>query len=174
MKLDWPFTKWPAIRIPAEADEDACAQALIMRTGSYEAALRVLKRNRDWFKGLPRVVDDRVLLDIAHAEQATPGYIDNARREWEKSVGLRRDEAGSPSVQSMPVVALVPVSSSVETLGNPIKHEPKCRDNAVLTKVANKAYRGKEAVAALRRLRYKLHGKSLHEFWRKRWSRLFP
>jgi hypothetical protein len=127
--------KWPAIHIPAEADpetwrdftrtpaeaqEDACAQALIMRAGGYESALRILKRNREWrVGGLKHDVDDRILLDIAHCEQVNTG----------------------------------------------------CSDNAALTKVANQAYRGKAAAAALRRLRDKLRGGKLHHWWKKRWSR---
>ena len=119
MKVDWPFTKWPAIHIPAEADEDACTKALIMRAGGYEKALRALKRNRDWLKPLKRDVDDRVLLDIAHCNQVNSGFT----------------------------------------------------DNAALTELANKAYGGKAAVAALRRLRYILRRDPLHRFWWKRWSR---
>jgi hypothetical protein len=67
---EWPFKddEWPAIVIPKGSDEGACAKALIMRCGSYEAAREALDRNKDWHPGPPeRPIDDRVLLDIAHS-----------------------------------------------------------------------------------------------------------
>ena len=158
--MEFPFNKdhdeeWPEIVIPKGAGVDMCAKALLMRAGSYEAACSELKKHRDWLTPLKRNVDDRVLLDIAHTEQANPGVSDNVRRAWQESVGLQRDEAPS-SVPS----------------------KNRLSDTAVLTKVANMAYRGKAAAAALRRLRSKLPKRDknsefdpLHLWWLKRWKK---
>jgi hypothetical protein len=156
MKADWPAIHIPAeadadtwhhnTRTPAEAQEDAYAKALIMITGSYKAASRVLKRNRDWHKPLKRNVDDRILLDIAHCEQVRADFFN----------------PGPPDNNDVFAHA---------DIFDPSPGRTNFTDNAALTKVANMAYRGKAAVAALRRLRYMLRGNSLHRFWWKRWSR---
>jgi hypothetical protein len=145
------FARLPTV-IPPGSGVDMFAKALLMKAGSYEAACSELEKHRDWLKPLDRDVDDRVLLDIAYAEQVNPGCDAAVRREGEEFVHELHwpDEAAWAA-----------------------KYEPRCRDNAVLTKVANMAYRGKAADAARRRLLYALRKGSLRSWWRKRWARFF-